>query len=373
MFSRYASLALLFTPAFAKVYDIKVGNENGELKFEPEAIGAAVGDQVVFHFWPKNHSVVQTSFASPCGAKDGGVNTGFHPVALNSTDEKPTYTITVNDTQPFWATCSQAKDTAMSHCGSGMVFSVNCPFDGPNSFDNFKKSALAIGEQLKAGGSASSAAPAESAAASYTVPPVADPVVATATVTLESNTWTTTYSSYPGSAGPTPAALTGQVHKVIVGGPSGQVFSPNFIQAAPRDTVVFEMHSKNHSVTQSTFAAPCLKMENGFDTGLMPVADENQQFPTWNLTINDTMPIWAYCKQKTPASHCGAGMVFAINSVETSSRSFSAFQGLAKQVNGTAAGAAASSETSAAPNGASSLHLNAGAALFVVAAFASLL
>lgn len=63
---------------------------------------ATVGDQIVFHFKQKNHTVTQSSLQAPCSAKEGGFNSGFQPVPANQTDMFPTYTITVNDTQPIW-------------------------------------------------------------------------------------------------------------------------------------------------------------------------------------------------------------------------------------------------------------------------------
>jgi hypothetical protein len=75
---------------------------------------AQVGDQVVFHFLAKNHTVTQSSFADPCGKKDGGINSGLsayspffsrlhpdpsrsQPVPANTTDNFPTFTIEVKD------------------------------------------------------------------------------------------------------------------------------------------------------------------------------------------------------------------------------------------------------------------------------------
>jgi len=83
----------------ATIYDVQVG-ANGQLAFSPEAISAQPGDQVVFHFNPKNHTVTQSSFANPCAQKPGGFNSGFEPVMANQT--QPTFAITVNDTQPTW-------------------------------------------------------------------------------------------------------------------------------------------------------------------------------------------------------------------------------------------------------------------------------
>ncbi|KAI0094609.1 hypothetical protein BDY19DRAFT_913727 [Irpex rosettiformis] len=355
----------------AAVYDVTVGGPNGTLTFTPEALSANVGDQVVFHFHPKNHTVTQSSFANPCGQEPGGFNSGFMPVAANQTDNFPTYTITVNDTKPIWVFCDQAADTPNSHCGAGMVFSVNCPSDGsPNSFTNFKKSALAIGQQLKASASAASAAPAYTTAApayttaapaytdtsvqwttaaegGYTYAAAPSVSTVTVTVTVQESTWTTTYGSYPGSADPTPVSLEGQTHEVDVGLNGTLEYSPSFVMAQPRDKIVFKFHPKNHTATQSAFASPCKPIINAdgtpaLDSGFMPVAANSTDIPTWTITVNDTNPLWFFCGQ---TGHCGKGMVFAVNPVQSSARNFSAFQTLAQVVNGTNSTGAASTNT----------------------------
>lgn len=354
----FATLSLGLVLPFAvaqQVHDIQVGSTNGSLAFSPEAISAQQGDQVVFHFYPKNHTVTQSSFAGPCSLKDGGFNSGFMPVAANATSF-PTYTITVNDTQPVWVYCAQAANTAASHCGAGMVFAVNCGANGsPNSFSNFKNSALQIGASLSSAAAASSTAPSGTATAAYggvTIPAAPTPSVVTDAVTLASSTWTTVYSSYPNSPAPTPAALQGNVITVVVGGSNKLLFNPPRVAAQPRDTIMFQFQQKNHSVVESSFADPCRQLTNnnvpGFMSDFFPVADNATNFPTWNITVNDTSPIWAYCRQKTPTSHCGAGMVFAINSDESSPRNFTAFQNLAEQLNGTATGSASTPASGAA-------------------------
>ena len=69
----------------------------------------------------------------------------------------------------------------------------------------------------------------------------------------------------------------------------------------------------------------------------MPVGANATEFPIWNVTVNDTAPLWFYCRQHAPdgSAHCGAGMVFSVNAVSSSNKSFSAFQSLAQQLNGT--------------------------------------
>jgi plastocyanin len=366
MFAASLSMGLALMPfVSAAIHNIQVGAA-GKLLYEPEAIGAAPGDQVVFHFHPKNHTVTQSSFADPCGRKDGGFTSGFQPVPANQTDNLPTYTVNVVDTEPIWVYCAQALRTPNSHCGAGMVFAINCGPDGaPNSFTNFKNSALAIGASLKAAAPSSTPStggyypPPPPAAVTnayttaayggYTIPPAPYGTPVTQAVTVGASSWMTTYTSYPNSPAPTPASLEGQVHKVIVGGPGTLAFNPPFVSALPRDTVVFEFHQKNHSVVQSSFDDPCRKISKdgvtGFDSGFQPVADGATEFPTWNFTVTTTEPIWAYCSQRAPASHCGAGMVFALNSDESSGRSFSAYQNVAKTLNGTAAAIVAPSAT----------------------------
>jgi plastocyanin len=329
-FARALSLGLVALPfATAAVYDVQVG-ANGQLAFSPEAIPAQPGDQVVFHFNPKNHTVTQSSFANPCGQKPGGFDSGFEPIMANQT--QPTFAITVNDTQPIWVYCRQT-----GHCGQGMVFAVNCGADGSqNSFTNFKNAALAQGAAGYPG--------------SYPTP-------------------TTT-----GSVAPTPSATTGpQVFNVIVGGPNGLVFTPSSIAAQPNDIVTFEFHQKNHTVTQSSFASPCSRLNangiTGFDSGFFPVGANDTQFPTWNYTVQDTKPVWAYCRQ---GNHCQSGMVFAINANENSAQNFTAFVNNAKSSATSTSTTSASTPSSTHASSAVSIRLGGTSATLMVVALLSL-
>lgn len=357
MFISFISL-ILASAISAKVIDIQVSDDNASLTFTPEATFADPGDQVVYHFNPKNHTVTQSSFAGPCSPKEGGFDSGFMPVGTDvATANRPTFTVNVTDTQPIWVYCKQASNTPNSHCGAGMVHAINCGADGsPNSFTNFKNAALAIGTQLKA----NAQMPSSTWTADYgtaTIPPPPTPSLRTDTITLGSDVWTTTYSSYPGSPGPTPVSSTGNTIEVIVGGPNGNLsFTPSRVSASPRDTIKFVFHVKNHTVTQSSFAAPCVPLTNkttgeriGFNSGFFPVAADATDFPTWSLTINNTAPIWAYCGQ---SGHCGSGMVFAVNSDESSGQTFTAFQSLAKTLNGTTS----SNSTSPTNNGTGNIN-----------------
>ncbi|KAL6707191.1 hypothetical protein ACN47E_004738 [Coniothyrium glycines] len=138
------------------------------------------------------------------------------------------------------------------------------------------------------------------------------------------------------------AAPTGPAsHTVTVGGlkpvATGMapmfVYSPESITAAQGDMVVFVFMQKNHTVTQSTFAEPCKKMEGGMDSGFMP-NPEGKEGVTWNMTVSTTEPLWFYCKQRT-GTHCGLGMVFSINAVATGDKTMANFKQLAINQNGT--------------------------------------
>ena len=76
----------------------------------------------------------------------------------------------------------------------------------------------------------------------------------------------------------TPSSSTSQDHRIIVGGTDILTFQPANITAQPGDTITFEFHQKNHTATQSSFAAPCQKLSStstsgqvGFDSGLYVV------------------------------------------------------------------------------------------------------
>jgi plastocyanin len=346
MFATSLVLASVASLASAATYNVKVGGLNADgtpqLLFDPPFVNALVGDQVVFQFQQKNHSVVQTSFDHVCNPllndqQAPVFQTQFHPVSNDETNF-PTETYTVQDaSKPLWFYCSQK-----THCGKGMIFSINCPTEGENTLDAFRQRALAIGAQEAA---MSSSAAAWSATATpdvygtHTYAPVWHPTV-TETVTLGSDVWTTTYESYENSPDPTPVSPEGAVHTVVVGGNGGLTYDPPSIQADVRDTVKFIFKTKNHTITQSSFGNPCRKLEFtsttgeiGFDSGFVPGKDDESAF--FEIKVNDTKPVWAYCRQ---TGHCGQGMVFAINADESSERNFANFQNLAKELNGTGSG-----------------------------------
>jgi plastocyanin len=184
-----------------------------------------------------------------------------------------------------------------------------------------------------------------------------------------------------------------QTQVIVGGGPLA--YNPPQVTAAVGDTIQFVFMPKNHTVTQSTFAAPCQAMPNGLDSGFVPVAANATSTQAFTITVNTTTPLWFYCRQ---VGHCQNGMVFAVN--PTANKTFAAFQGAANAsgtttsaspsassgssgtgtgstgTGSTATGAGASSSpssTSTKPNGALTVGAHAGGLLTVVGFVAGIL
>jgi plastocyanin len=171
-------------------------------------------------------------------------------------------------------------------------------------------------------------------------------------------------------------------------GSSGLTFSPSSVNATVGDTVTFVFYPKNHTVTQSSFAAPCQANSTGIDSLYQPVTANASNVPSYSVTVNNTQPTWFFCKQ---TGHCQQGMVFAIN--PTANKTFEAFQAAAKAssadgapsstTNSTgsgsgsgsssASGSAASASSSSNSNGAVAVGARAGGVLAVVGFAAGIL
>jgi plastocyanin len=112
-----AALSSLVALASAASHTVTVGN--GALEFNPSSLTAAMGDTVSFVFYPKNHTVTQSTFPVPCQPMANGIDSGFQSVAANAT-AAPSFSVTVNQTTPLWFFCRQT-----GHCEQGMVFAIN--------------------------------------------------------------------------------------------------------------------------------------------------------------------------------------------------------------------------------------------------------
>jgi plastocyanin len=101
--------------------------ENGGLHFEPQNVVAEPGDYIEFHYLPKNHSVVQSSFDKPCEPLAGGhgVFSGFN-FATPEGEADNVFVFQVQNKEPFWYYCSQVNG---NHCQNGMSGVINQNFD----------------------------------------------------------------------------------------------------------------------------------------------------------------------------------------------------------------------------------------------------
>ncbi|KAE8148507.1 hypothetical protein BDV25DRAFT_141741 [Aspergillus avenaceus] len=102
------------------------------------------------------------------------------------------------------------------------------------------------------------------------------------------------------------------VHRVSVGHQNASVFSPNQLNANIGDQIIFEFHSLNHTLTQSSFGDPCSPL-GGLDSGFTQYNPEDKDDLTLTITVNTLEPQWFFCKQIHPSSHCHAGIMFALN------------------------------------------------------------
>lgn len=87
---------------------IDVGKDG--LQYSAPSVKAAVGDELEFHYYPKNHTVTQSSFDKPCQPLAGGFHSGFVPTQPDAAGLS-TFTVTVKDKKPIWFYCGQA-----DHC-----------------------------------------------------------------------------------------------------------------------------------------------------------------------------------------------------------------------------------------------------------------
>jgi len=140
------------------------------------------------------------------------------------------------------------------------------------------------------------------------------------------------YDDYPESstvsaahAVPSAPADTAGFVNVAVGFQGKFVFNPANTSAPVGTIVTFYFPSGiAHSVTQSSFAAPCTYLaasgntSAGFDSGLQTAVQ-------FSINITDDQPIWFHCKQ---VKHCGLGMVGSINAPAIGN-TFAAFQSAA--------------------------------------------
>ncbi|PHH80436.1 hypothetical protein CDD80_1640 [Ophiocordyceps camponoti-rufipedis] len=150
----------------------------------------------------------------------------------------------------------------------------------------------------------------------------------------------------------TTAGGSESVHVVHVGfnpqtNQTAKKYYPDKVDAQIGDTVqfVFDAQGSAHTVTQSAFDTPCEAMKGGVNSGMVPVKTASDKM-VWNLKINDTKTIWAFC---ATGDHCKSKMVMVINEgtaiKANTSRSLDEYSKKAAQFNGKATGGEAGGKT----------------------------
>lgn len=148
---------------------VTVSDAAGALKFFPENIKADVGSVVQFQFYPKNHTITESSFDAPCvpiaanltTAERPGQRSGFVPVSAG-TEFRPIYNMIVNDTKPMWIFCGQKP-----HCAKGMSMVINENAASGKTLVKYQAAAAAL-DQSAGSPSASSSSAAASVTSSAT-------------------------------------------------------------------------------------------------------------------------------------------------------------------------------------------------------------
>ncbi|KAF1357749.1 Cupredoxin [Lizonia empirigonia] len=139
-FSTLFTATALASSTLAVDHKVAVGTKTGDLVFKPDSITAAEGDTVTFRFWPKNHSIAQAAFNSPCAPMNNGFWSGFVPTTDTQNVANWTFTYEVtNASAPVWFYCTQGK-----HCQSGMVGVINPPATGVRTLDAFKNASAEV-------------------------------------------------------------------------------------------------------------------------------------------------------------------------------------------------------------------------------------
>jgi plastocyanin len=142
-FSAASSVAIVaaFAPSLVSAANITVIVGANGLTFAPQQFTAQRGDIVNFEFRGGNHTVTQSSFASPCAWQTNtvtgqdGFNSGFMPFNQTS-GQVGVYSFEITDpTTPIWFFCGRPP-----HCKGGMYGAINPPATGPRTFAAFAAS-----------------------------------------------------------------------------------------------------------------------------------------------------------------------------------------------------------------------------------------
>lgn len=113
-----------------------------------------------------------------------------------------------------------------------------------------------------------------------------------------------------------PMVTAQKTHLVTVGYNGTITFSPSKLSdVSPGEAIQFQFVAGNHTVTQSTFDAPCQPIVmnsnvTGIHSGFMAAAADKDNVPVYTVVVKNKNPLWLYCAQ---GKHCQGGMVMVVN------------------------------------------------------------
>lgn len=140
------------------------------------------------------------------------------------------------------------------------------------------------------------------------------PLAAVVAGAQSTTTPTTTAAS---SSSSTTSTYTGITTHTIAAGQNGFSFTPATVQADVGDVIEWQFYPSNHSVARAAYEYPCIPYEDvgtgnvGFWSGFEPVSQILEDPPNFQVTVNDSNPIFFYCS--APGACINDGMVGVIN------------------------------------------------------------
>lgn len=115
------------TPTGPRNHNVAVA-QNGT-QFTPSSLkNIPVGDTLTFYFYPRNYSVIQSTFAAPCQPVHQGLYTGFRPTEDNNGIAREKFVVTVEATETKWFYGVDGAILAsggMNVCEKGMAMVLN--------------------------------------------------------------------------------------------------------------------------------------------------------------------------------------------------------------------------------------------------------
>ncbi|KAL2015880.1 hypothetical protein VTK56DRAFT_4655 [Thermocarpiscus australiensis] len=133
--------------------------------------------------------------------------------------------------------------------------------------------------------------------------------------------WSTTSDILSSTISSTTSSSFGPQTVTIAVGAEGFVFTPHQATANVGDVIRFNFYPSGHRVARAAFGSPCIPYEDvslneaGFDSGIQSPQVVTNNPPHFDVTVNDTDPIFYYCA--APGSCVYHHMIGVINPNKT--------------------------------------------------------